>query len=192
METLNGIEIVPFDSADMWDAWLAKDYQRQEGVWMKIAKKSSGIPTVSHAEALDVALCYGWIDGQGKPYQDPYYLQKFTPRRPKSMWSRINVEKVASLIAAGRMQPSGFAAIEAAKSDGRWDAAYESQKIATVPSDFAMVLDQNSLAKDFFESLNKANRYSFIWRITTAKNPELRQQRIEKFVRMLEEGKKFH
>jgi len=143
-------------------------------------------------EALDVALCYGWIDGQGKPYDEAYYLQKFTPRRPKSLWSGVNVKKVEALIEAGRMRQPGLKEIEAAKADGRWNLAYESQKNATVPPDFTAALDQTQLAKSFFESLNKTDRYAFIWRITTAKNPEMRRSRIQKFVAMLEEGKKFH
>ncbi len=150
MEMFNGIEVLHFDDARTWEAWLATHHQKQEGIWVKIAKKSSGIPSISHMEALDVALCYGWIDGQGKPYDEAYYLQKFTPRRPKSLWSGVNVKKVEALIEAGRMRQPGLKEIEAAKADGRWNLAYESQKNATGRS------------------------------------------RIQKFVAMLEEGKKFH
>ena len=192
MEMFNGIEVLHFDDARTWEAWLATHHQKQEGIWVKIAKKSSGIPSVSHMEALDVALCYGWIDGQGKPYDEAYYLRKFTPRRPKSLWSGVNVKKVEALIEAGRMRQPGLKEIEAAKADGRWNLAYESQKNATVPPDFTAALDQTQRAKSFFESLNKTDRYAFIWRITTAKNPEMRRSRIQKFVAMLEEGKKFH
>ena len=192
MEMFNGIEVMHFEDARTWEAWLATHHQKQEGIWVKIAKKSSGIPSVSHMESLDVALCYGWIDGQGKPYDEVYYLQKFTPRRLKSMWSVVNVKKVEALIEAGRMRQPGLKEIEAAKADGRWNLAYESQKNATVPPDFTAALDQNQRAKSFFESLNKTDRYAFIWRITTAKNPEMRRSRIQKFVAMLEEGKKFH
>jgi len=128
MEALKGIEIIAFNDAAQWESWLANHYELQAGVWLKIAKKSSGIASVTPMEALDVALCYGWIPGQRKPYDEAYYLQKFTRRRPKSLWSKVNIGKVEALIAAGRMQAPGLAEILDAKADGRWDAAYESQK----------------------------------------------------------------
>ncbi|HEV7455028.1 MAG TPA: YdeI/OmpD-associated family protein [Candidatus Saccharimonadales bacterium] len=192
MEMLNNAEIISFANVRQWAAWLAKHYEVQAGVWIKIAKKSTGIPTVSHLEALDEALCYGWIDGQSKPYDETYYLQKFTPRRPASLWSKINIGKVETLLAAGRMQPAGQAAIDAAKADGRWDRAYQPQSDATVPDDFATALERSPKAKAFFETLNKANRYSFIWRVVTAKKAETRQARIAKLITMLEEEKQFH
>jgi uncharacterized protein YdeI (YjbR/CyaY-like superfamily) len=192
MEMFQGREVLHFDGACTWETWLATHHLKQEGVWLKIAKKSSGVPSMSYMEALDVALCYGWIDGQGKLYNEAYYLRKFTPRRPKSMWSKVNVKKVEALIEAGRMRQPGLKEIEAAKADGRWDVAYESQKNATVPQDFTAALDQNERAKSFFESLNKTSRYAFIWRITTAKNQEQRRSRIQKCVAMLQEEKKFH
>jgi uncharacterized protein YdeI (YjbR/CyaY-like superfamily) len=142
MEALNGIAIIAFNDAAQWESWLANHYELQAGVWLKIAKKSSGIASVTPMEALDVALCYGWIPGQRKPYDEAYYLQKFTRRRPKSLWSKVNIGKVEALIAAGRMQGPGLAEILAAKADGRWDAAYESQKKATIPPDLAAALEQ--------------------------------------------------
>ena len=142
MEALNGLEIIAFNDAAQWESWLANHYELQAGVWLKIAKKSSGIASVTHMEALDVALCYGWIPGQRKPYDEASYLQKFTRRRPKSLWSKVNIGKVEALIAAGRMQAPGLAEILAAKADGRWDAAYESQKKATIPPDLAAALEQ--------------------------------------------------
>lgn len=143
MEALNGLEIIAFNDAAQWESWLANHYELQAGVWLKIAKKSSGIASVTPMEALDVALCYGWIPGQRKPYDEAYYLQKFTRRRPKSLWSKVNIGKVEALIAAGRMQAPGLAEILAAKTDGRWDAAYESQKKATIPPDLAAALEQS-------------------------------------------------
>ena len=143
MEALNGIEIIAFNDTAQWKSWLANHYELQAGVWLKIAKKSSGIASVTPMEALDVALCYGWIPGQRKPYDEAYYLQKFTRLRPKSLWSKVNIGKVEALIAAGRMQAPGLAEILAAKADGRWDAAYESQKNATIPPDLAAALEQS-------------------------------------------------
>jgi uncharacterized protein YdeI (YjbR/CyaY-like superfamily) len=192
METLNDIPVLPFKDAAGWEAWLVDHFELQSGIWLKIAKKKSGIPSVSYDEALEVALCYGWIDGQGRSYDDVYYLQKFTPRRPKSLWSKINIGKVEALIAAGRMKAPGLAAITAAREDGRWEAAYDSQKNAQVPPDLAAAFEQNEPAKTFFESLNKANQYAFIWRLMTAKTPQKRAERLQKFLTMLEEGKAFH
>ena len=189
---LNGIEIIAFDDAAGWEAWLAERHELQAGVWLKIAKKGSGAASVTNVEALDVALCYGWIDGQRKGFDETWYLQKFTPRRPKSLWSKVNIGKVEVLIAAGRMQAPGFAAIDAARADGRWDAAYESQRNATVPPDLESALEENARAKAFFESLNKTNRYAVIWRLLTAKTPGNRAARLQKMVAMLEAGETFH
>lgn len=179
------------DSAE-WEAWLAKHYADISGVWIKFAKKDSGITSLNYAQALDAALCYGWIDGQARSFDDVYYLQKFTPRRPKSIWSKRNVEKVAELIKSGKMKPSGQAAIDAAKADGRWDQAYDSPSNSVMPPDFEAALDQHPKAKAFYDTLNKTNKYAFLWRIQTAKKPETRQARIEKSVVMLENGEKFH
>lgn len=192
METLNGLQIILFPSPQDWEDWLAAHYTQPEGVWVKIAKKASGLASVSYVEALDVALCYGWIDGQKQSFDAAYYLQKFTPRRPKSIWSKVNVKKVAVLTAAGKMKPAGLAAVDAAKQDGRWDQAYDSHRTMAVPADFQAILDKNPQAKAFFATLNKTNTYAILWRIQTAKKPETRQARIEKCIAMLNEGKKFH
>jgi uncharacterized protein YdeI (YjbR/CyaY-like superfamily) len=183
---------LPFASQSKWADWLAKQHDKSAGVWLKLAKKDSGIPTVTYAEALDIALCYGWIDGQKNSFDEKYFLQKFTPRRPKSIWSKINVEKVERLIASGQMKPAGLKAIEAAKADGRWEQAYASQKNISVPEDFQSALDRNKKAKAFFETLNGTNRYSFLFRIETAKKAETRAKRIQQFVEMLEKNEKFH
>ena len=148
--------------------------------------------SVSYAEALDEALCYGWIDSQKQSYDNDYFLQKYTPRGPKSVWSKINVAKVEALAKMGKMQPAGLAAIDLAKHDGRWEAAYDSSSSNEIPNDFLTELDQNPKAKQFFETLNKANVYGFCWRIQTANRPETRKARIEKFIDMLNRGEKLH
>ena len=184
--------ILPFASQKKWRAWLAKQYNKSTGVWLKLAKKGSGIPSVTYEEALDVALCYGWIDGQKGSFDEQYWLQKFTPRGPKSIWSKINTEKVERLIQAGEMKPAGLKAVEAAKQDGRWAAAYSSQKNISVPEDFQAALDKNKKAKAFFATLKSAERYSFLFRIQTAKKPETRARLIQQFVEKLEQGEKVH
>jgi uncharacterized protein YdeI (YjbR/CyaY-like superfamily) len=158
---------------------------------LKLAKKDSGISSVTYQEALDVALCYGWIDGQKKGFDDKYWLQKFTPRGPKSIWSKINTEKVEKLVKSGDMQPAGLKAMEAAKKDGRWDAAYSSQKNILIPEDFQAALDKNKKAKDFFATLKSSERYSFLFRIQTAKKAETRAKHIQQFVEMLEKNESF-
>ena len=183
---------LPFASKKKWADWLAKQHDKSTGVWLKMSKKGTGIPSVTYEEALDVALCYGWIDGQKKGFDDQFWLQKFTPRGAKSIWSKINTEKVERLIASGEMKPAGLKAIEAAKQDGRWDAAYESQKNISVPEDFLSALDKNKKAKAFFATLSGANRYAFLFRIQTAKKAETREKRIRQFVEMLEKGETFH
>ena len=187
---LNSTELptLPFESKKKFAEWLAKNHDKSAGLWLKIAKKDAGISTVTYAEALDVALCYGWIDGQKGSFDEQYFLQKFTPRRPKSIWSKINVEKVECLIASGEMKPAGLKAVEAAKQDGRWDAAYASQKNIVVPADFQSALEKNKKAKAFFETLTGSKRYSFLFRIETAKKAETREKRIHQFVAMLAKG----
>lgn len=185
------LPILPFETKKKFTDWLAKQYDKSAGVWLKLAKKGTGIPSVTYQEALDVALCYGWIDGQKGSFDEKYFLQKFTPRRPKSIWSKINVEKVERLIASGEMKPSGLKAVEAAKQDGRWAAAYASQKNISVPEDFQSALRKNTQARTFFESLTRAKRYSFLFRIETAKKAETREKRISQFVEMLEKGDTF-
>jgi uncharacterized protein YdeI (YjbR/CyaY-like superfamily) len=183
---------LPFESKKKWADWLAKHHDRSSGVWLKLAKKDSGILSVTYEEALDVALCYGWIDGQKKGFDDKYWLQKFTPRGPKSIWSKINTEKAEKLIASGQMKPAGLKAIEAAKQDGRWEAAYSSQKNISVPEDFQAALDKNTKAKSFFATLNSVNRYAILFRIQTAKMAETRTKRIQQFLQMLERGEKLY
>ena len=186
------LPILPFDGRASWDAWLEENHATSDGLWLKIAKKGSGIETVSYAEALDVALCYGWIDGQKGKFDDRYWLQRFTPRRPRSKWSKVNREKVTKLIESGGMKPAGLREVERAKADGRWDAAYEAQSKATVPEDLLQALEGNQRAREFFATLDKANRYAILYSIQDAKKPETRARRIEKYVAMLAEGKKLY
>jgi uncharacterized protein YdeI (YjbR/CyaY-like superfamily) len=186
------IPILPFTSQKKWADWLAKRYDNSIGVWLKIAKKDSDIASVTYDEALESALCYGWIDGQKKGFDDKYWLQKFTPRGPKSIWSKINTEKAERLIGSGDMKPAGLKAIEAAKKDGRWDVAYASQKNISIPEDFQDALNKSNKAKDFFATLKSAERYSFLFRIQTAKKAETRAKRIQQFIEMLEKNEKFH
>jgi uncharacterized protein YdeI (YjbR/CyaY-like superfamily) len=182
------LPVLPFASAEAWEAWLA-EHQDDPGVWIKIAKKASGIATVTHAEALDVALCHGWIDGQRRSLDETWFLQRFTPRRARSKWSQVNCAKIADLTAAGRMRERGLAEVERAKADGRWDAAYEAPSKATVPPDLQRALDANPAAREFFATLKGQNRYSILYRIQDAKRPETRARRIETFVAMLAERK---
>ncbi len=186
------LPILFFATSAEWEAWLADNYAQDQGVWLKFAKKASGIKSVVYDEALDVALCYGWIDGQSKSLDDMYYLQKFTPRRARSVWSERNVGKVAELAQAGKMKPSGMAAANAAKADGRWEQAYASPATITMPDDFKVALKANPKAKAFYETLNKTNPYAVLWRIYTARKPETRVARIEKLITMLEAGQKLH
>jgi uncharacterized protein YdeI (YjbR/CyaY-like superfamily) len=190
--TKSDYDIQPFTTKAAFAAWMVKNHATCDGLWVKMAKKTSGLPTVTYAEALDVALCYGWIDGQAKTVDDTFYMQKFTPRRAKSMWSQINRGHVARLIKAGKMQPAGQAQIDAAKADGRWDAAYDSPTNIQMSDDFKQALAANPKAKAFYETLNKTNTYAFLWRIATAKRPETRAARIKKLIAMLANGEKFH
>ena len=185
METFLAIPVMTFVDTDAWQSWLGDNHTDQTGVWIKIAKKDSGIPTVTYAQALDEALCHGWIDGQRRGYDEKYFLQKFTPRRKKSLWSQVNIGKVEALIQAGRMQAAGHEAIAAAKADGRWDAAYEPQSTATIPLDFLTALNNNKQAKQTYDSLNKADQYSYLWGLMTAKTPEIRATRILKMIEKL-------
>lgn len=186
------LPILSFASVASWETWLSKHYATSDGLWIKMAKKATGIASINHDEALEVALCYGWIDGQLKPLDDEYFLQKFTPRRPKSLWSKRNIAKVAELTAAKRMQPSGLAEVESAKQDGRWEDAYDSPKDMTVPEDFLKALEADKKALDFFRGLNRANTYAIAWRLRTAKTPKARQNRFEVLLAMLKNGEKLH
>lgn len=185
------VEIIAFDSAEEWHRWLANSHARSEGVWLRIFKKSVGRKTVTYDEALDGALCYGWIDGQKKSYDEQSWLQKFTPRQRKSIWSKRNKAHVERLIKAKKMQPAGMREVESAKQDGRWDVAYDSPSTAEMPQDFMAELSKNKKAKAFFDTLNKANRYSIAWRLQTAKKPETRARRLREFISMMERGEKF-
>ena len=180
-----------FETWQDWEAWL-EEYQAEAGIWLKIAKKGTGIPSITIAEALDSALCYGWIDGQRASFDGNYFLQKFTPRRPKSTWSKINCKKVEALTEAGRMRPAGLRQVELAKADGRWEAAYDAQSTMTVPDDFQSELEKNPTAKDFFATLNSQNRFAILFRIQTAKKPETRSARIQKFIDMLTKHEKIY
>jgi uncharacterized protein YdeI (YjbR/CyaY-like superfamily) len=192
VETKRDLPIMPFSSQDAWERWLQEHHENSPGVWLKIAKKDSGIDTVSYAAALEIALCYGWIDGQKDALDGQFWLQKFTPRGPRSKWSRINRDKVTMLTEQGRMQPAGLARVAEAQVDGRWDAAYESQKSATVPDDLQQALNHDPRARKTFESLDRANRYAILYRLQDAKRPETRARRLAQFVAMLRDGKKLH
>ena len=175
-----------------WQSWLAANHATSSGLWVRLAKKGSPVQSVSYAEALEVALCYGWIDAQKKGESEQCWLQRFTPRRNKSIWSKVNREKAVALTKAGRMQPAGLEQVERAKADGRWDAAYDSPGNAEAPDDFAAVLARNARARAFFGTLDRANVYAILWRIQTAKKAETRARRIRQFVEMLEKHEKLH
>jgi uncharacterized protein YdeI (YjbR/CyaY-like superfamily) len=179
------LPILAFAYQDAWERWLDTQHASSFGLWLQIAKSGSGIPSVSYPEALEIALCYGWIDGQKKSLDETSWLQKFTPRGAKSIWSKVNCEKAEALGAAGKMRPAGQTAIDLAKADGRWQAAYSSPSRATVPADLQAMLDAHPEAAAFFASLNSGNRYAILWRLETAKRPETRQKRLEQFVQML-------
>lgn len=186
------LPILPFERQKDWAVWLDKNHATSSGVWLKLAKKASGVKSVTYDEALEVALCYGWIDGQKKSHDETSWLQKFTPRGPRSIWSKINTEKALRLIDSGRMRPAGLKAVERARQDGRWDAAYDSQSKAIVPDDLQAELDRNAKAKAFFTTLDSRNRYAILHRIHTAKKAETRVKRIGEFVRMLAKKEKIY
>jgi uncharacterized protein YdeI (YjbR/CyaY-like superfamily) len=188
----NPTEMVSFTDAEEWSAWLASRHGSSVGVWLKIAKKASNTTSITYAEAVEVALAWGWIDGQKGTFDDAWWLQKFTPRGVRSMWSKINREKAIALIAAGKMMPSGLAEVERAKKDGRWDRAYESQSRASVPEDLEKALARNPRAKKFFATLDSRNRYAVLFRVQHAKKAETRARRIAQFVEMLAKGEKLH
>ncbi len=187
-----GIRIALFEDQNAWESWLARNNKLSKGVWLKIARKASTLKSLSYEEALDAALCYGWIDGQKKAYDKDSWLQKFGPRGSRSIWSKINRSKAEKLIQEGRMLPAGLAAVEKAKKNGQWERAYESQKTATPAEDFVKVLNTRPKAKAFFEKLDSHNRYAILFRIHNAKKQETRQRRIEKFIEMLERHEKIH
>lgn len=181
-----------FETQADWEAWLEEHHDDDGGIWLRIPRKASGAAGVDHATALESALCYGWIDGQGRKLDETYWLQRFTPRRPRSRWSAINRQKALDLIERGRMRPPGLREVEKAQADGRWEAAYANPSTATVPDDLRAALDAAPGAGDFFATLDSRNRYAILHRIEEAKRPQTRAARIEKFVAMLAEGKKIH
>ena len=183
---------IPFASDAEWERWLEDNHAESDGVWIKMAKKDAGIDSVRYPEVLETAICFGWIDGRREALDDRYFLQRFTPRRACSRWSRINRDKAERLMADGRMRPAGVAEVERAKADGRWAAAYEGQKTMTVPDDLQRELEARPDAKAFFEGLSSQNRYAILYRLHDAKRPETRARRLEKFVAMLEAGEKIY
>jgi uncharacterized protein YdeI (YjbR/CyaY-like superfamily) len=183
-------KMMAFPTQAKFRAWLDKNHAKVPEIWVKFAKKGSGIKSVNYQDAVEVALCYGWIDGLVRKLDDDYYVQRFTPRRPKSKWSKINRTKVEQLIKTGKMKPAGLAEVERAKADGRWDAAYASPSTMDVPDDLRRELEKNPRAREFFETLTKSNRYAVLYQIHDAKRPETRARRIKKFVEMFDEGKK--
>ena len=178
-----------FRSAEAFEAWLSKNHKKADGLWLKIAKAKSGIKSIAFPDALDIALCYGWIDGLRRGLDDDYYVQKITPRRAKSVWSVINKNKVAQLIKAGRMKEAGLAAIEEAKKNGQWSKAYHSQATITIPEELQKALDKNKNAKQFFEKLSSQNRYAILFRIHQVKREETKTKKIAEFIKMLESNK---
>lgn len=185
----DGLPVLAFASAALFRRWLEEEHADSAGLWIKIAKKASGLPTVTAPEALEHALCFGWIDGQRRSLDETHFLQKYTPRRPRSRWSKINTEKVEALTAAGLMRPAGLAQVEAAKADGRWAAAYSAQSATTVPDDLRAALDAEPEAAAFFAGLNSRNRFAVVFRVEEARRATTRAARIEKFVQMLKEGR---
>ena len=181
-----------FAAQENWAAWLEKNHATSSGVWLRLAKAAAKESTVTYMQAIEVALCYGWIDGQKKPDNEQYWLQRFTPRTSKSIWSKINKEKAIALIDAGSMQHAGMQEVERARKDGRWEAAYASAKNATVPEDLQAALDANSKAKAFFATLNSQNRYAILFRIQNVKKAETRAKKISTYIEMLAKGEKLH
>jgi uncharacterized protein YdeI (YjbR/CyaY-like superfamily) len=186
------MEIVAFEAAEAFEEWLVDHHATSAGVWLKLRRKGPGIVALDYAQALDVALCHGWIDGQKRKYDDQHWLQRFTPRKPNSKWSKVNRDKAVALIEQGRMRPAGLAEVERAKADGRWQAAYDGSRTSSVPEDLAAALAGNPAAAEFFETLDRQNRFAILYRIQDAKKPETRARRIEKYVAMLAEGKRLH
>jgi uncharacterized protein YdeI (YjbR/CyaY-like superfamily) len=178
-----------FEDSTAWETWLETNHGETSGIWLKISKKGAGVPSVTYDEAINGAICFGWIDGQRKSHDEQHFLQKFTPRRKNSMWSKRNVDKVEVLTKAGRIRGPGQAEIDAAKADGRWEKAYSSSSTMQVADDFQAALDRNQKARAFFEALNRTQRYSFLWRIETAKRSETRRRRIEQYIDLLKQHK---
>ena len=191
MNLPDDLPVKQFRNAAAWNKWLSV-HQGEPGAWLQIAEKGGGASTLSFEQAIEVALCHGWIDGLRRGLDEVFFLQRFTPRKPRSLWSKINVAKVERLVEAGRMRPAGLREVEAAKADGRWQAAYDGAARMQVPDDLANALAENRKAQAFFDALDRTNRYAFCFRVHTAVKPETRRARIEKFVAMLARGEKLH
>jgi uncharacterized protein YdeI (YjbR/CyaY-like superfamily) len=186
------VPVRAFKDAKAWESWLAKNQGDANGVWMRLARKNSGTKSITYPEALEIALCYGWIDAQKRGESETAWLQRFMPRAKKSIWSKINTEKALALIATGRMTPAGLNEVVRAKQDGRWEAAYEPARTAKVPADFEAALSKSPRAKEFFKTLSATNRYAILWRLQTAKKAETRTRRMRSFIEMLEKGETIH
>lgn len=184
--------IIAFESPHEWEAWLSKNHNISQGIWLRLFKKASQQKSITYAEALDGALCYGWIDGQKKSYDAESWIQKFTPRRKRSVWSKRNTEHISRLMKYGKMKPAGLQAVAAAKADGRWENAYDASSNATLPEDFLKELNKDKKAKAFYETLNRTNTYAIIYRLQSAKKPETRARRMKEFLAMLAKGEKLY
>lgn len=192
MTKTDAIPTIEFKTSKTFETWLEKNHDKSDGIWLKIFKKDSGIKSINYAEALDVALCYGWIDGQKKGYDESAWLQKFCSRRPKSIWSKINIGHVERLINENRMRPAGLKAIEIAKENRNWQSAYDSPSNMVIPKDFLTELQKNKKAQAFFQTLNKANLFAIGFRLQTAKKIETREKRKKEIIEILAKGEKFH
>jgi uncharacterized protein YdeI (YjbR/CyaY-like superfamily) len=190
--TKNSPPILAFASAARWRTWLAKNHALSDGIWLRFYRKSSATKSVTYNEAVDEALCYGWIDGQGKSYDEESHLQRFTPRRARSVWSKLNTERIERLTSSGKMRAAGLREVAAAKKDGRWERAYAPPSSAEMPPDFLERLARNKKAQAFFQTLNKRNTYPIVYRLQNAKKPETREKRINDIVAMLARGEKFY
>lgn len=191
-ETKGDLPVIFFDSQTEWEEWLDEKHASSPGLWLKLAKVDSGIKSITYSQAVDSALCYGWIDGQKGSYDEQYWLQRFTRRTARSKWSKRNRERAAELIEQGKMKPAGYHEIERAKEDGRWEAAYDSPATMEVPDDFKKILAENPTAREFFANLDSRNRYAILYKIQNAEKPETRVRRIEKYVKMLNEQQKLY
>lgn len=191
-KTPDDLPILLFETQADWKAWLDENHATQPGVWLRLAKKGSGLKSVNYTEAVEAALCFGWIDGQARGFDELSHVQRFTPRRPNSKWSKINRGRAETLIASGRMRPAGMKAIEQAKQNGQWEAAYDSPRTATTPPDFQAELDKDPEARAFFEALDSRNRFAILYRIQTAVKAETRARRIQKLILMLKNREKLY
>jgi len=185
-------EVAEFKSTSQWDKWLTKNHSKSKGIWIRFFKKASDVSSVSTSDALDVALCYGWITGQAKPYDDKSWLGRFVPRRPNSIWSKINTKRAEKLIRQRRMKPAGLKQVREAKRDGRWNRAYSTSSTAKLPNDFTTALKKNKDAKVFFKTLNRANVYAVVFRLENAKSKGSRREKIKQMIKMFEKGEEHH